>query len=132
MAEANPESVYPVKHEGPATAGPSTTIATAIFGRDDDSISEMTILFSPSHSGWQNFLSIEARCKGGIIGGRRGLLVGRLVSSRNISGEDDAVGIALEGGEDGIAYAVGRALAVGGLGGDVDVDAGPEQSVGSG
>jgi hypothetical protein len=29
------------------------------------------------------------------------------------TGEDDAVGIALEGGEDGIANAVGRALAVG-------------------
>ena len=48
------------------------------------------------------------------------------------AGEDDAVGIAVEGGEDGIADAVGRALAVGGLGGDVDVDAGPEKSVGSG
>ena len=35
----------------------------------------------------------------------------------------------MEGGEDGIADAVGRALAVGGLGGDVDVDAGPEQGV---
>jgi len=46
------------------------------------------------------------------------------------TGEDDAVGIAVEGGEDGIADAVGRALAVGGLGGDVDVDAGPEQGVG--
>ncbi|MGC1782325.1 MAG: hypothetical protein WA708_07395 [Acidobacteriaceae bacterium] len=46
------------------------------------------------------------------------------------AGEDDAVGIAVEGGEDGIADAVGRALAVGGLGGDVDVDAGPEQGVG--
>ncbi|MGC2249351.1 MAG: hypothetical protein WA626_01675 [Acidobacteriaceae bacterium] len=43
------------------------------------------------------------------------------------TGEDDAVGIAL----DGIADAVGRALAVGGLDGDVDVDAGPEQSVGA-
>ena len=36
------------------------------------------------------------------------------------AGEDDAIGIALEGGEDGIADAVGRALAVGGLGGDVE------------
>jgi hypothetical protein len=34
---------------------------------------------------------------------------------RIFAGEDDAVGIALEGGEDGIADAVGRALAVGGL-----------------
>ena len=48
------------------------------------------------------------------------------------AGGDDAVGIAVEGGEDGIADAVGRALAVGGLGGDVDVDAGPEQGVGAG
>ncbi len=32
------------------------------------------------------------------------------------AGEDDAVGVAVEGGEDGIADAVGRALAVGGGG----------------
>jgi hypothetical protein len=38
----------------------------------------------------------------------------------------------VEGGEDGIANAVGRALAVGGRGGDVDVDAGPEKSIGPG
>jgi hypothetical protein len=50
---------------------------------------------------------------------------------RIFAGEDDAVGIALEGGEDGIADAVGRALAVRGLGRDVDVDAGPEQGVGA-
>ena len=41
---------------------------------------------------------------------------------RIFTGEDDAVGIALEGGEDGIANAVGRALAVGELGGDDDGD----------
>ena len=50
---------------------------------------------------------------------------------RIFTGEDDAIGTAVEGGEDGIADAVGRALAVGGLGGDVDVDAGPEQGVGA-
>jgi hypothetical protein len=50
---------------------------------------------------------------------------------RIFTGEDDAIGTAVEGGEDGIADAVGRALAVSGLGGDVDVDAGPEQGVGA-
>ena len=46
------------------------------------------------------------------------------------AGEDDAVGIALEGGEDGIADAVGRALAVGGLGGSTET-AGPSTTVAS-
>ena len=50
---------------------------------------------------------------------------------RIFAGEDDVLGSTLGGGEDGIADAVGRALAVGGLGGDVDVDAGPEQGVGA-
>ena len=44
------------------------------------------------------------------------------------AGEDDVVGVAVEGGEDGIADAVGRALAVGGLGGNVDGNAGAKQN----
>jgi hypothetical protein len=47
------------------------------------------------------------------------------------AGEDDAVVMAVEGSKDGIANAVGSALAVGGLGEDVDVPAGPEQGVGA-
>ena len=43
----------------------------------------------------------------------------------------DSVDMAVEGREDGIADAVGRALAVGGLGEDFDVDAGPNQNVGA-
>jgi hypothetical protein len=65
-----------------------------------------------------------------LEGGAGSLEVGEF-HLRIFTGEDDAVGVALEGGEDGIADAVGRALAVGGLGGDVDVDAGPEQGVGA-
>jgi hypothetical protein len=50
---------------------------------------------------------------------------------RIFTGEDDAIGTAMEGDKDGITDAVGRVLAVGGLGGDVDVDAGPDQGVGA-
>src|SRR6185312_3639689 len=48
-----------------------------------------------------------------------------------LTGEDDAIGAALERGDDGIADPVGRALAVGALSGDVNVDAGPEQGLGA-
>ena len=46
-------------------------------------------------------------------GGAGALEVGEF-HPRIFAGEDDAVGIALEGGEDGIANAIGGALAVGG------------------
>jgi hypothetical protein len=49
---------------------------------------------------------------------------------RIFAGEDDAVRSTMEGGDDGIADTVGRALAVSGLGGSTET-AGPSTTVAS-
>ena len=62
-------------------------------------------------------------------GGAGSFEVGQL-HLRIFAGEDDAIGTSMEGGENGIADAVGRALAVGGLGGSTET-AGPSTTVAS-